>query len=197
MRKSFVVVGAVALVVAGIAPASADTATLGTSFASAANITPGSGIAPTVGTTGDLSGLLDFLTPVLDEFVAPLTSEISNAPTTVASILAADLGQSISADSAGANQSAPNNGDLPDCATSGWDAGNCFAAASADISADPLVSIDLPGRAKLHDHQFGHGGEPVQRRAGGEVSRRRLAARVDQRRRVPAGIGTDRLAVGH
>jgi hypothetical protein len=63
----------------------------------------------------------------------------------VASILAADLGSSISANSAGAGQSAPDNGQLPDCGASGWDAGNCYAASSADISADPLVSIGTGG----------------------------------------------------
>ena len=119
----------------------ADSGSLGTSYAAAANVTPGTGIDPVVSTNGDIADLLDFLSPVLDQFVAPVTAALSALPTTMSSDLAADLDASYVANSSNAAQPAPADDTYPDCTADGWSADNCYSSDAITSAVNPVVSL--------------------------------------------------------
>lgn len=143
MKRTLItlVAGATTLVAAVGVPATADSAPLSTSYAAAAKVTPGSGIAPNVTTGGALGGLLDFLTPVLDQVVNPLTAQLTALSGTVVGDLAGALtGAGLAANSPGTPQSPPASG-YPDCASGGWTNDTCFGPLVPTISAAPLLSL--------------------------------------------------------
>jgi hypothetical protein len=143
MRRALIIALACAATVALAAgPANADTAPQGTSYASAVNVTPGTGIVASIGTNGDIAGLLDFLTPVLDQFVTPVSSALNDLPTTMSSDLAADLDATYVANSSGSAVSAPTDGSFPDCTGDGWGSDNCYASDTVTSAVNPVVDLN-------------------------------------------------------
>jgi hypothetical protein len=142
-RRLATLAGALTLAIPLALPAAATavTPTLGSSYAAAAKVTPGSGVTASVSTSGAIGGLLDFLTPVLDDVVTPLSTQLTALPgTLVDSVVAGLLGTGFSATSPGAAQSPPASG-YPDCSTSGWNTGDCYGPLVPSVSAAPLVTI--------------------------------------------------------
>ncbi len=121
-------------------PAGADPA-LGTSYAAAVKISTGSGMAVDVSTGGDIGGLLDFLTPVLDQVVTPLTSAVTALPGTLVSDLVGGLsGTGLVANSTSSSQSPPGSG-FPTCTSGGWSTDNCYSVASVPVPAAPVLNL--------------------------------------------------------
>ena len=147
-RRSRLTVAAVlasgAAVVAAAQPAQADT--VGASYSAAVNVQAGGGVDPTIGTTGSLAGLLDFVQPVLDQFATPVASAISQLPGTAVSGLVNAATGSLVANSTG-SQSAPSSGTWPACSDSGWNSTNCYNASTTAAAGGVPVSLSL-GAAK-------------------------------------------------
>jgi hypothetical protein len=142
-RKIFVLLTSATLCGLSTVPAVADSGSsgLGTSYAAAADVTPGTGIAATLAQTGDIADLLDFLAPVSDQFVAPVTSALADLSTTMTSDLAADLNDAYMATSGDNAQSAPSDGSFPDCGSDGWTSNDCYSATSITSAVNPVVSV--------------------------------------------------------
>lgn len=131
---------ALATAVVGIAPPAQAGTNRGISHASAARISIGSGLHASVSTGGDLGGLLDFLTPVLNQVVNPLTSNLNSLSDDFVSDLAAGLtGVSFAADSS--SSAGSMSGDYPSCSSPGWSDGNCFGPLLPAVAAPPLVTV--------------------------------------------------------
>lgn len=119
----------------------ADPSSLGASYSAAAKVTPGAGVAPVVTTTGAIGGLLDFLTPVLDQVVTPLTAALTTLPSTLISDLVAGLtGSGYVANSPTSAQSPPASG-FPTCGSNGWSTDDCYGPLVPTISAAPLLTL--------------------------------------------------------
>jgi hypothetical protein len=145
MKRSFIAAAATlalgATVAVPPAVATADSPALGTSYATAAKVTPGGGITTTVTTGGAVGGLLDFLTPVLEGLIDPLTSQLLSLPGTVVNDLSSGLsGAGLSANSPSSPLSPPSSG-YPDCSSSGWSSDTCFGPLVPNISAAPLLTL--------------------------------------------------------
>jgi hypothetical protein len=131
---------ATALVVSAAGPAAADSS-LGTSYAAAAKVSPGGGLSPTISTSGAIGALLDFLTPVLNDVVTPLTTALTSLPSTLIADVAAGLdGSGYVANSPDTAQSPPGSG-FPTCGSTGWTGGDCFGPLLPAVSAAPLISV--------------------------------------------------------
>jgi hypothetical protein len=92
MKRTLVsLIATASLVVVALPGSAAADTPLATSYAAAAKVTPGAGLAPQVTTAGALGGLLDFLTPVLDNVVTPLTTQLLSLPTTLVSDVVSGL----------------------------------------------------------------------------------------------------------
>jgi hypothetical protein len=142
MKRALIVLVATSLTVtASPASAGADPVPLNTSYAAAAKITPGGGITPQVTTGGALGGLLDFLTPVLDQVVTPLTAQLLSLPSTLVGSLVGGLTDAgYYANSPSSAQSPPASG-YPTCASDGWNSDDCYGPLVPTISAAPLLTL--------------------------------------------------------
>lgn len=142
MKRAWIALtaGAAALAVAVPSPAQANPPVPATSYAAAVKISPGAGVSTQVTTGGAIGGLLDFLTPVLNQVVTPLTSQLSALPGTLVSDLATLTGGGYSASSNGSTTSPPSSG-YPTCSAGGWTSDNCFGPTVPNVAAAPLLSV--------------------------------------------------------
>jgi hypothetical protein len=142
MKRVLVACAAASLAVVYFpAAAAADPAALNTSYAAAAKVTPGGGVTPQLTTSGALGSLLDFLTPVLNQVVTPLTTQLTGLPSTLVADLVTGLTASgYSAASPTSAQSPPASG-FPNCSSNGWSADDCFGPLVPTVSAAPLLTV--------------------------------------------------------
>ena len=142
MKRTLVsLIATASLVVVALPGSAAADTPLATSHAAAAKVTPGAGLAPQVTTAGALGGLLDFLTPVLDNVVTPLTTQLLSLPTTLVSDVVSGLvGAGYEANSPNTPQSPPSSG-FPDCSTGTWTSATCYGPLVPTISAAPLLTL--------------------------------------------------------